>query len=170
MIALGAVAAGTAVKTGANYAAGQTNANTLDANARLADQAAGDAVIRGRFAEGKTRMDGSRLAAKQTVAYGAAGVDAGVGSPLDVLNDTSLMTEQDAQMHRLNASREAWGYESQATSMRKQAKNTRDAGVWGAFGDILGGAAKMADIGSRSALGGVSGQPTPVQALMQIGA
>jgi hypothetical protein len=82
----------------------------LFTNRLLAERASGDALQRGAIEAGKARIAGSRLEAKQRVAYTASGVDASVGTPANVIADTAALGELDAQTVENNAAREAWGY------------------------------------------------------------
>lgn len=98
-------------------------------NERLARLAAADALARGRLEAGQVRTEASRLISRQRVALAAAGVDPGVGTALDVMADTRLMSELDALTVTNNAAREAWGYEMEAQGIRRQAEFERQAAL-----------------------------------------
>ena len=118
-------------------------------NAGLADRAAGDALQRGQYQEGRDRLQSDRLQAQQKAGYAAAGVDVKSGSALDVLSDTSEMSDLDARIIQNNAAREAFGYTSQARSQRRQADITEQTAADQAEGTILSGVAGGALDASR---------------------
>ncbi len=94
-------------------------------NVRLAMRAKADALARGARDEGQARQEGGQLVEQQKVAYAASGVDPTQGTPLEVMADTRLMSEQDAQTLRNNAAREAYGYQAKADQLETQRKLDR---------------------------------------------
>lgn len=89
-----------------------------DENARILDRQAADAEARGgqdaSLIERRTRQ----LVGTQRARLAGQGVDVGTGSALDVQVDTQTMSEMDKLTARNNAAREAYGYRSQAQSVR----------------------------------------------------
>ena len=101
---------------------------------------------KGAFEQGRQRVLGTQLAAKQRTAYANSGVDATQGTAAAVQADTAALNELDSQQIAINAAREVWGYREQ----KKQTRENRDAtsaninrkaigqGL-GAFSQALGG-------------------------------
>lgn len=139
LITLGLTAAGTAVGAVGNYMQGQAEGEAADFNAHLSDIQAGDARQRGEVEASRYRSAGTRMVAQQRVAAGASGIEG--KSVEDLMLDTALMSERDAETVRNNAAREAWGYEVQAADLRLRGAGARSRGVFGAGGTILGGIA-----------------------------
>jgi hypothetical protein len=119
--------------------AADANAGIDNANAGLANTAAGVARQNGQQQATMRAMQGSSTAGAQTAGYAASGVVANQGSALDVLEDTALVSKQDQDVIQNNATRTAWGYESQATNFRNKAALDEQEGTSQEFGDILGG-------------------------------
>ena len=79
------------------------------------------------------RRETARLLASQQVAFAAAGVDASLGTPLDVLGDA--VAERELQALRIR-----YGRRSQAGAIKRQGKLARIQGGTQGLGTILGGA------------------------------
>ena len=88
--------------------------------------AALDAGARGALAAGLARQQGTKLGAKQRVAFSNSGVDATVGTAADVIAETAMLTELDANTIRNNAAREAWGHKRTADKQTQEADFARD--------------------------------------------
>ena len=141
---LGIIGAGLSIygasqKASAISQAGRTNAQTMRTNAGLADKAAGDALERGQYQEGMERLQSDRLQGQQKAGFAAANVDTKSGSALDVLSDTSMMSELDSRIMQNNAAREAFGYTSQAASQRRQADITEQTADSQAQATVISG-------------------------------
>lgn len=133
----------------AAYQSGQFNAGVSRQNARLADASATDAILRGQFAAVSSRLQAGRLAGQQKTALASSGVQVNSGSALDLLNDTSMMSDFDAKMVANRAAREAWGYKTQADQFRQRA-SMEEAGGKAALGEsILGGVDQGVGIGAK---------------------
>lgn len=142
--AFGQIAQGNAQQAAANY-----NAQVSEMNAKIADQQAKDAIERGKQEEQHKRMATAQLEGKQKAAMAATGLDLSFGSPLDTLVDTAELGEKDALTIRTNTYREAYSHNVQAANLRNQASLQRmegsaakKAGIIGAVGTVLSGAAK----------------------------
>lgn len=143
------IAAGISLIGAAVQAAGQAEAAgqemaLLRTNARLAEDAAGDALLRGNREAGVQRFRTGQLVARQRLAVAKNGFDMQSGSALDALADTRLWGELDAQTLKSNAAREAFGYRAQAwqaSGQRQVVKLRQDFGV---AGSILGGVGGLA--------------------------
>lgn len=95
-------------------AALQAEAQVQQNNAVLAGWQADDSIARGEEAAGRAMQKGAQVKGTQRAAMAANGIDLGVGSAQNVLNDTDYLTSVDAATLRDNAAREAWGYRMQA--------------------------------------------------------
>jgi len=148
--ALGMAAANREAK--ATAAAYNSQAQTDEANARIARQQAEDAISRGQTEEDQLRQKATRFKASQKAAFAASGTDTTMGSAIDVITDTSFLSEQDAANVRYNASQQSLGFRQQANNYmfqargnRAAAKNARTAGKMKMFSTLIGGATTMAD-------------------------
>lgn len=92
-----------------------------DANTKLANDAAADAVQRGAKEAGAVRTAASQDAARQLVAYSNSGVDASVGTAADVQGATRAQGELNALTIQNNAAREAFGYKKHGIAFQDQA-------------------------------------------------
>jgi hypothetical protein len=137
--ALGALgAAGSLYQGVAARSAARAQAAADEQNARLADEQAKDAVRRGSYEEVKLRRSMSLLEGGQRAALAASGVDVDSGSALDVQEASRLEGERDAAVLRMNAQREAWGYQAQAVNYRNAASAARASGRNAMTGAVIG--------------------------------
>lgn len=113
---------------------------------------AGDA---GRIEEGKIRMAGSQLIARQKVAYAASGVALDTGTPASVMASQAGLTELDAQTAANNAARRVWGYKMQREQSEKNKDRKIDEAGRETIGSALGGAGQV--IGGAGGIGGGGG-------------
>ena len=78
-------------------------------------------------------LPAGRLNPAQRAAIAANGIDAGIGTPAEILGETALFGEVDQQAIRLNTARTAWGFNSQVRNIQNQAGidrfNTRAKGT-----------------------------------------
>lgn len=124
-------ASGAMNTVGSYYAAsGQRNALKLQArldeiNAKIADSAARDALLRGERQEQAFRQDVAQLRSKQRVGMAANNLDLGSETAAAVLTSTDYMAEQDATTIKVNALREAWGLRTEAGNLRSSARLNR---------------------------------------------
>lgn len=130
-------------------AAGDYNAQVQENNAKVAEQYAKAAEERGETEARQRRIDAERMASRQTAVLAAKGIDISTGTPLDILGDTAMYGELDAQTIKYNAGLEAYQQRNQASNFRSSAEISRmegsqaaKAGTIGAVGTLLGGAAK----------------------------
>lgn len=105
----------------ANIQAGIAEGKQAEANKKLADDAAADALQRGAKEAGAVRMAGSELAAAQALAFTNSGVDASVGTAASVQSGTRARANLDALTAANNAAREAWGYKKHGLAFEAQA-------------------------------------------------
>jgi len=144
---------GGGIKAAADAQADADNLRELYRSAQLEDAAAADTLRQGALLAGLKRMQGSKLVAKQRLAYGASGVDAGVGTPAGVMAETSAIAELDAQTLQNNAVREAWGHTEIGRKYRVQAKQLSDTAASRTLGTFLGMGGTLAST-AGSLLGG----------------
>lgn len=131
----------------AQNAALEYNARVADVNARLAEQQAEQAAVRGARAERELRAGARQLEGAQRVGFAAAGVTPGGGSPLAAATDVIRGTELDAMDIRYNTALERWGYRVQAGESRAQARFARASRVSpfrAALPTLLGGTSQLA--------------------------
>lgn len=98
-------------------------------NAKVAENAAADALQRGAAEEGRHRDRVRRLIGTQRAGIGASGIELESGSPLELVSDTAALGELDALTIRSNAAREAYGYRAQGNDMRNQGRIARARGA-----------------------------------------
>lgn len=124
--------AGSAAKNAgiATREAAESEAQLSDFNASVADAQAVDAVQRGQEEESRYRTGVRDLIGSQRAGFAASGVDVGYGSTVDVQADAAFLGELDALTIRNNAAREAWGFNVQATDLRKRAEIARKTGAY----------------------------------------
>jgi hypothetical protein len=134
MSVTGPVVQGMAAKSSAEAQAkaAEYNAQIAEAQSEVVSRKAAReerlARIRGRLAQGSQRA-----------AFGAAGLDPNVGSPLDILLDTQRAVEEDASTIRYNAALDQWGLGQQARMYRYQAGAARTAGRQAMVSGVMGG-------------------------------
>lgn len=152
MQATGAVLGATSAFSNSKAAKGaaETNARIQELNAQMAEWQAEDAIARGDRAAGVSRMKTRQLKGSQRAALAANGVDLGFGSALDILNDTDLFGEVDAETIRDNASREAWAIRQQAAGLKVDAAMFRsraanESPLMAASTSLLTSAGRVAD-------------------------
>lgn len=135
--------AGQIASADANAKAAKYNAEVQRQNAMLAERQAKNVLDAGTREEQKQKAMTSQLMAKQQAAQAANGVDVTFGTPLDLMVDTAKQGAIDALTIRTNAYRNYDDVRNQAVSSRNQAalydmeaRNSRTAGVLGAFGSM----------------------------------
>ncbi len=138
-------------------AVAQNNALTAERNAQIQDNAADDALARGRIEEQQHRLKVAQMTGTQRSALAASGVQVDTGSALDMVADTAMMGEMDALTLRNNAEREAYQFRVGAYNARAQGgsalaegemsalagRNAAKSGMWQAGGTLLGAASQI---------------------------
>jgi hypothetical protein len=133
----------------AQNAAADSQAQLDDYNASVADLQAKDAIAQGADAESRLRTQIRGTIGTQRAETAANSVDVGFGSAVDVQADAAYLGELDVQQARLNAKRQAWGFQVQAFDLRKQGEITRKAGAADlAAGDQAAKAANLQAVGT----------------------
>ena len=147
--------AGSYIQAYGQWEEGEQNARAAQRNRFLSELSAGDALQRGEQDAGRLRMAATQAIGAQKVAAGASGVDTDSKSTLDIMSDTRLVSELDAQTIRNNAAREAWGYKVQGMAYGDQARQARARAQREVTGTLLGGFART--LSSVSSIAGVGG-------------
>lgn len=126
---------------------GKANAQIAENNAALAQA---DADASNAMATREMEQQAWRTRAvmgQQRAAIAANNVDPTLGTPADILGETAMFGEVDQQTIRMNAARQAWGFNAQAQGLRTQADLSRWSGKSQATGTILGSLASAASMG-----------------------
>lgn len=118
-------------------------------NAGIAELQAKDAIARGADEESRFRTSVRQLIGSQRAGFAGQGVEVGRGSAADVQADAAFLGELDARQIRLNAARQAWGFQVEAADRRLGADVARRGGAaaksasrWAMASTIVGGAAQ----------------------------
>lgn len=123
-------------------------------NENLAHKAAVSAIERGNREAGLTRIQGTKLIGAQKLAYANSGIDASVGTPVDVMADTRLFSEIDAKTIETNARLEAWGFRSKASQFKTMAENVKRKNDYAMAARTVNLVGSLASGGLTSILGG----------------
>ena len=143
-IALGVISAGASLFQG--YAQAQSvkaqseaQARAQEANARIAQQKAHDAIERGGEDELALRRNIAQQKGHNRAAMASAGIDIDSGTAQDIQNASIQEGEHDAAAIRFNAARERWGYITQSENLLQQAAMSRANGQAAAGNALFGG-------------------------------
>lgn len=142
-LALASIAAGSVLGAGAEKQAGEANANIEANNARIARQAANDALRRGAVDEQALKQRIGQIIGSQRAAYAGGGIALDSGTALAMSEDTARTGAIDVATIRLNAANEAWSYRQRAKAQDYQSKLSKKSGTQAALGSLLGGAGKF---------------------------
>lgn len=142
---MAAALAGAGVSAYSSIQQGKSAEAQAEYNAKQAELQAEDAQLRGGIEANRKRQEVRRVLAAQQTKLAANGVDTASGSALNLFADTSREGELDAQTAYANAMREAYGYQSQATSYRFSGKASKSNAYGQAAGSLLSGAGKALD-------------------------
>lgn len=139
--AIGAIQSANAQSAAARY-----NAQIADRDAVVAEQNRKLALQTARIDAEDKRRDNRRVLARIRTQYGASGLSL-AGSPLDVLEDTAVEQELDAQRVEFEGrargregALQVLGLQEDAALSRAEASSAKTAGYIGAFGTALSGA------------------------------
>jgi len=123
------------------YNKAQSQKDMLNTEAQIATWQGAQAIENGQTEEQNSRLRTGAVFGAQRAQLAANGVDLGSGSALDVLASTKYMGNRDALTIRDNATRAAWGYDTQASMDRTAASNI-SPGMAG-FSSLLGSAGSV---------------------------
>ena len=110
-----------------------------NANARISEMQARDALKRGHEAEGISRQKTKKLIGSQRAALAAQGIRVDAGSALDVQQESADIGELDALTIKNNAAREAFGFMQEASNSSMQGRLAYQAGVNKSMDTLLSG-------------------------------
>ncbi len=136
-IAMGATAGGGLMSAIGQIRQGQAAAKIAEANAQLSTQDAERRQEAAKVDSLKLSREMQRTVGRQVALYGAAGVDIGSGSPLDVIGRTVEEYATDIGFTGIRADQETRRGEIEAKILRYQGSQARSAGYWGAGSTIL---------------------------------
>jgi hypothetical protein len=171
-----AITAAAQATSGAASAAGQVRAGRFNAkvdefNAKVATMQAGDALRRGTVATQDLRQQTMKLKGAQRAALAAQGIVVDQDTAADLITDTDTASARDEQTIRVNAAREAWGYQVQALDERTRAKVERATSRSDAAGTIMSTVGRFNDATYRrggydpAPIGGYSNSTAPTNRL-----
>jgi hypothetical protein len=139
------LAAGSAyVQYDTNKQAGKVQEAIAENNARLAADDAANALAMGDRESEQQAWRTRAILGQQRAAIAAQGIDASMGTPLELLGETAMFGEVDQQTIRLNAARNAWGFRAESTNIRNQAALDRYTTKQRGTATILSGLSSMA--------------------------
>lgn len=136
-------------------AAASAQSRELRMNAEFANDAAGDAMARGRQDAGLQRLRTQQMIGTQRAAAAANGGDVNDGSNALIQEDTAALGELDALTIQNNAAREAYGYKVQAIQGFSNARQAISNGQKASQASFLGGI--MNGVGGMMGGGGMGG-------------
>lgn len=142
VLAAWAAAASTAVAVGSAYQQSRFQGKIADRNVKIEDLKTTDAARRGDIAAQEQANKTRQLMGAQRAAIGASGAELDSGSGGKILEQTALYGALDEQRARVNASREAWGYQQEAVGQELQGTMARRAGLYNMGGGLLSGGSK----------------------------
>lgn len=132
---------------------GKANAAVAENNARLAES---DADASNAMATRESEQQAWRtrsLIGQQRAAIAANNLDPTFGTPSELMGEAAMFGEVDQQTTRMNAARQAWGFNAQAQNFRTQGSLSRWGGRAQATGTILGSLASAASMGAGAMSG-----------------
>lgn len=134
---LTAVSAVGAIKQGqAQQAAAQYQADTAAENARITE-------AQGNQAAAQHQIETQRKIGAAMAAYGASGVDMGIGTPGDYMADMVRTATLDRLTLKYNYRMKALGYERQSALSGMEADNARDSMYLNTASSLMSSYAKM---------------------------
>lgn len=130
---------GSLVQADAQRKEGKANAAIAENNARLAQAQADDANAMGTRESEQAAWRTRSLIGQQRAAIAANNLDPTLGTPSELLGESAMFGEVDQQTIRMNAARNAWGFNAQATNYQNQSTLSRWGGNAKSTATILGG-------------------------------
>ncbi len=129
-----------------SIASARENQRNLRFNQDLMKIRAKDSLFRGKLAEQEYRKQGKKLIGSQRAALAAQGLALDDGTALVLQEQAAASIEEGALTIRTNAMREAWGFESEASTMKMEEGMARFRGRMGVAETIVGGSSQLAQI------------------------
>ena len=129
---------------------GQAAGQAADYNAQVAQQNAVIAQQQGDAAAQAQSRDAQRKIGSMIASYGASGVQADAGSPLDVLADSVRMATLDNLTTKYNYALKAQGFGNQATLDTMNAETSRTSGLLNGAAALMKGGTAIPTFGAGS--------------------
>lgn len=129
--------AGAALGAVGSVVQGNQQAKASEAQAKAYERQALDAQRVGSSQVEQQRIRTAQLIGRQRGAMSGSGFVADDGTFGDLLEESASFGEQDAEQLRINAARQAWGYQTQAGFARDQAQQQRSAGITKGVGTFI---------------------------------
>lgn len=124
---------------------GQTAKKVARNNQIMNEYAAQDAVRRGDKDARDIQRKAATLKGTQRSTMAARGLDLGVGSAAEILDDTDFFSREDAATARANAAKEAWSLRVRGRQGQSEAEAASNQANLSAFSTVLGAGGKVAD-------------------------
>lgn len=126
------------------YEAGQANAAILRMNAAYARTQSAQAMESGEYRAGIADLKETQIAGSQATSFAGQGVVSGAGSAGTVVQSGEAVSMAEKAMIRLNAQRQAYGYEVAASNDDFQADMAKRQGIMGAESSLISGVGSLA--------------------------
>ena len=126
------------------YDQGQVAKQVGRNNQIMAEYAATDALRRGDEDANKVRQRGAQIKGAQRSSMAAKGLDLGVGTSAELIDQTDFFNETDQATARGNAQRQAWAARAGGANARAQGDAAAQQGNLSAFSTALGTAGQVA--------------------------
>lgn len=153
-VALGLMAAG-------QLYSGFSQADQLGDNAAILKENARRTELTGALDEAQVARDARAASGEAIAQQGAAGIELGTGSALEMLRQNAINAEFDKLTIRNRAAGEAAGMRSQAKQLKKQATATMIGSVISAGSSVLMGASMLGPGAGAGAAAGGSAAAAP---------
>lgn len=144
-LALGATVGSGVMSAAGAYQQGQVQKQVARNNATMAEYAAQDAQRRGEEDAQAIQRKAAGLKGTQRAMMAARGLDLGVGTPAEILDQTDFFAEQDVNTTRYNARRDAWNYRARGQQDMFEGRMAARTANQQAFGSLLGTAGNVSD-------------------------
>lgn len=152
-LALGASATAGVIGAVGQYQQGQVAKQVGRNNAIMAEYAAQDAIKRGDEQAASVRRQADQLRGRQRATMAAKGLDLGVGTSAELIDQTDFFGQVDQVTSRENARRDAWAARASGNAALAQGNAAARQANIGAFSTLLGTAgsvhSKWRDYGGR---------------------
>lgn len=145
---------------------GQAVANEAKYNAQVATNNAAYSAAAGQSQAEAESLKNAQVAGRVKAAQAANGVDVNSGSAVDVQESQREAGVVDVQNIENNALLQAYGYKSQATLDKQQAKDAIQGSQFSALGDLLGTASSVSGKWSGLQKSGSGGFDDSIDATM----
>lgn len=122
--------------------AGKAQQQAFEQQAQIDRAGAADAMAAGDRETERMLWRTRQALGQQRAAIGASGLDPTFGTPLEILGETAAFGQMEMADARMNAARNAWGYEASAITNQNRGANARWEGRQQAIGTVLGSMAQ----------------------------